>query len=90
MKKLNEVTKIFLDNGGDWSVGIRGFRVELEVKTDTNFQDDEKEGLEEFLKEKLKEFFEGYDGRSSVFTEKEYLSMIDEETAYLESLNEGK
>lgn len=89
MKK--EITEIVLMNSGDYSVGIKGFELSLKVNGDYNFHnDEERENFEAFLKEQLKLYFEGENGFNEVFTRKEWNSLIDAETAYLESLNEGE
>lgn len=73
-------------NSGDWSVGISGFEINVEFSKDTDAFDDEfSDRFKEFILAEL----EGHNGKTEVFTEKEWTNLIDHVTMQEENLNEG-
>lgn len=81
--------KFIIDNGGDYSVGIKGFRIEITIED----KDEILESHEDFItrmKEFLKEEFEDEDGKTYIYTEEELQNLIDYEVEKLDRLNEGE
>jgi hypothetical protein len=88
---MKTVTTLVVINNGDIDVGLGGFNFEIEVKEKYDFFDeDTKNEFIGFMKEKLKEFCEIYDGQTTIQTQEELDFMIDIEIQRLETLNEGE